>query len=53
MILVMSRSIAQVPVAGMLSGWLRSRPQALIWLYRSSGAILLGLGIRLAFERRQ
>jgi threonine/homoserine/homoserine lactone efflux protein len=39
--------------AGMLSGWLRSRPQALLWLYRSSGAILLGLGIRLALERRQ
>jgi len=39
--------------AGMLSGWLRSRPHALLWLYRSSGAILLGLGIRLAFERRQ
>jgi threonine/homoserine/homoserine lactone efflux protein len=39
--------------AGMLSGWLRSRPQALLWLYRSSGAILLGLGIRLALERRE
>jgi threonine/homoserine/homoserine lactone efflux protein len=39
--------------AGMLSGWLRSRPHALLWLYRSSGAILLGLGIRLALERRQ
>jgi threonine/homoserine/homoserine lactone efflux protein len=38
--------------AGMLSGWLRSRPHALLWLYRSSGAILLGLGIRLALERR-
>jgi len=39
--------------AGMLSAWLRSRPHALLWLYRSSGAILLGLGIRLALERRQ
>jgi threonine/homoserine/homoserine lactone efflux protein len=39
--------------AGLLSGWLRSRPQTLLWLYRSSGAILLGLGIRLALERRQ
>jgi threonine/homoserine/homoserine lactone efflux protein len=38
--------------AGLLSGWLRSRPQVLTWLYRSSGAVLLGLGIRLAFERR-
>ncbi len=39
--------------AGLLSSWLRSRPRVLLWLYRSSGAILLGLGIRLALERRQ
>jgi threonine/homoserine/homoserine lactone efflux protein len=39
--------------AGMLSSWLRSRPRVLLWLYRSSGAILLGLGVRLALERRQ
>jgi threonine/homoserine/homoserine lactone efflux protein len=38
--------------AGLLSGWLRSRPGVLIWLYRSSGAILIGLGVKLAFERR-
>lgn len=38
--------------AGRLSGWLRARPHALTWLYRTSGAVLLGLGIRLAFERR-
>jgi len=38
--------------AGMLSGWLRSRPGTLTWIYRSSGAILVGLGVRLAFERR-
>ena len=38
--------------AGALSGWLRSRPSVLTWVYRSSGAILMGLGIRLAFERR-
>lgn len=38
--------------SGMLSGWLRSRPGALTWLYRLSGAILVGLGVRLAFERR-
>ena len=38
--------------AGRLSGWLRARPGALTWLYRSSGAILIGLGVRLAFERR-
>ena len=38
--------------AGILSGWLRSRPRALLWIHRSSGAMLLGLGVRLAFERR-
>ena len=38
--------------AGSLSGWLRARPQALAWLYRSSGAVLVGLGLKLAFERR-
>jgi threonine/homoserine/homoserine lactone efflux protein len=39
--------------AGLLSGWLRSRPQVVVWLYRSSGVVLLLLGIRLALERRQ
>ena len=39
--------------AGKLSAWLRSRPGFLVWLYRSSGAILIGLGIRLGFERRE
>ena len=38
--------------AGLLSGWLRSRPRVLVWLYRSSGAVLLGLGVKLALERR-
>jgi threonine/homoserine/homoserine lactone efflux protein len=38
--------------AGRLSGWLRRRPDALKWLYRTSGAVLIGLGIKLAFERR-
>jgi len=39
-------------VAGRLSSWLRSRPGAVAWLYRTSGAVLLGLGIKLALERR-
>jgi len=39
-------------VAGRLSSWLRSRPGAVAWLYRTSGAILIGLGIKLALERR-
>ena len=38
--------------AGILSGWLRSRPGVLAWLYRSSGAVLVALGVRLALERR-
>lgn len=38
--------------AGRLSTWLRSRPGVLTWVFRSSGAILVALGARLAFERR-
>ena len=39
-------------VAGRLSSWLRSRPAVLNWLYRSSGVVLLLLGVKLALERR-
>lgn len=38
--------------AGRLSAWLRARPQVLSWLYRTSGLVLIGLGVRLALERR-
>lgn len=38
--------------AGLLSTWLRQRPAVLAWVFRSSGAVLVGLGLRLAFERR-
>jgi len=38
--------------AGLLSGWLRAHPRALAWLYRGSGAVLVALGAKLAFERR-
>lgn len=38
--------------AGLLSGWLRARPRVLAWLYRTSGVIFVGLGLKLAFERR-
>jgi threonine/homoserine/homoserine lactone efflux protein len=38
--------------AGLLSGWLRARPRALVWLHRASGAVLVGLGVRLAMEPR-
>lgn len=47
--------IIKAPVgycAGRLSGWLQTRPAILSGIYRSSGAILIGLGIKLAFERR-
>jgi threonine/homoserine/homoserine lactone efflux protein len=38
--------------AGRLSAWLRARPAVLLWIHRCSGAILLGLGVRLALEQR-
>jgi threonine/homoserine/homoserine lactone efflux protein len=38
--------------AGALSAWLRARPAVLRWVFRSSGAILVGLSVRLALERR-
>ena len=38
--------------AGVLSGWLRARANVLTWVYRTSGAALVGLGLRLALERR-
>ena len=38
--------------AGLLSGWLGSRPKVIAWLHRTSGAVLIGLGLKLAFERR-
>jgi threonine/homoserine/homoserine lactone efflux protein len=36
-----------------LSSWLRARPRVLLGMYRGSGAILIGLGLRLALERRE
>jgi threonine/homoserine/homoserine lactone efflux protein len=38
--------------AGLLSAWLRARPQVLTWAFCGSGAVLVGLGLKLAFERR-
>ena len=38
--------------AARLSGWLRRRPAVLLWTYRGSGAVLLGLAARLVLERR-
>jgi threonine/homoserine/homoserine lactone efflux protein len=47
--------VVKAPVglgAGLLSAWLRARPMVLTWVYRGSGAVLVGLGLKLAFERR-
>jgi len=38
--------------AGVLSAWLRSRPGVVAWVYRSSGTVLIALGVKLACERR-
>jgi threonine/homoserine/homoserine lactone efflux protein len=38
--------------SGALSVWLRSQPSVLKWISRTSGTILIGLGLRLAFERQ-
>jgi len=38
--------------AGLLSSWLRARPAVLAAMHRVSGAVLIALGIKLAFERR-
>lgn len=38
--------------AGRLGSWFRSRPRALLWLYRSSGMVMLMLGVRLVLARR-
>ena len=38
--------------SGALSVWLKSRPSVLKWISRTSGTILIGLGLRLAFEKR-
>jgi len=38
--------------AGLLSGWLRARPRALVGIHRASGAVLVALGLRLALEPR-
>jgi threonine/homoserine/homoserine lactone efflux protein len=39
-------------LAGFLSAWLRARPAVQRWMHRCSGVVLIGLGARLAIERR-
>ncbi|AUX26421.1 uncharacterized protein SOCEGT47_069830 [Sorangium cellulosum] len=38
--------------SGALSAWLRGRPRVLTGVHRTSGAVMVGLGIKLALERR-
>jgi threonine/homoserine/homoserine lactone efflux protein len=38
--------------AGLLSHWLRSRPAVIGWINRASGVVLVGIGLRLALEKR-
>lgn len=38
--------------AGLVASWLQARPARLTWVHRCSGAILIALGVRLAFEKR-
>ena len=47
--------IIKAPVgfgAGALSDWFRAHPKALAWVYRSSGTVLIAMGLRLALEER-
>lgn len=37
--------------AAALSAWLRAHPSSLLWLFRASGAVLLGLALQLALQR--
>ncbi len=38
-------------LSGTLSLWLRARPGVQVWLNRMSGTVLIGLGLRLAFDK--
>ena len=49
---IMHTGLAEDDAFAALSAWLRARPGVLVWIFRGSGAILVGLGVRLAFERR-
>jgi len=39
-------------ISGMLSRWIRTRPVVLKYIYKTSGIVLIGLGLRLALEKR-
>ena len=36
--------------AAALSGWLRAHPRSLVWLFRTSGVVLIGLALQLALR---
>ncbi|WP_072682507.1 LysE family translocator [Arcobacter sp. LA11] len=39
-------------LAGMLSSWIKARPMVLNYIHKTSGLILVGLGLKLAFSER-
>ena len=39
-------------ISGMLSYWIQTRPAVLKYIHRTSGVILIGLGLKLALEER-
>lgn len=39
-------------IAGMLSSWIKSRPMVLNYIHKTSGVILIGLGLKLALSER-
>lgn len=38
--------------AAALSAWLRAHPTGLVWLFRASGAVLIGLSLQLVLQQR-
>jgi threonine/homoserine/homoserine lactone efflux protein len=39
-------------ISGLLSFWIKTRPMILRYIHRTSGIILIGLGLKLALEKR-
>ena len=39
-------------ISGILSFWIKARPVVLKWIHKTSGVILIGLGLKLAFKKR-
>ena len=49
-IVTMTSIATGVVVSSVRAAWLRARPAVLRWLFRSSGAILVALSVRLVLE---